>query len=57
MSPLRSDRQGVADIATVLILIGLALFIAIGLNPIVEFLVRRGFPVEAVAVVTSASLS
>lgn len=34
--------RGVADITTVLVIIGLALFIAIGLNPILEFLVGRG---------------
>ncbi len=34
--------HGIGDITSVLIIIGLALFIAIGLNPIVAFLVRRG---------------
>jgi predicted PurR-regulated permease PerM len=34
--------RGIADITTVLVVIGLALFIAIGLNPIIEFLVGRG---------------
>jgi predicted PurR-regulated permease PerM len=34
--------RGVADITTVLVVIGLALFIAIGLNPVIEFLVSRG---------------
>jgi predicted PurR-regulated permease PerM len=34
--------RGIGDITSVLIIIGLALFIAIGLNPIVAFLVRRG---------------
>lgn len=33
--------RGVIDVATVLVLIGLALFIAIGLNPIVDWLVQR----------------
>jgi predicted PurR-regulated permease PerM len=45
--------RSVADLGDVLIIIGLALFIAIGLNPIIEFLVgrslRRG---AAVAMVT-----
>lgn len=45
--------RGIADITSVLVIIGLALFIAIGLNPILEFLIekrmKRGF---AVAVVT-----
>jgi len=47
--------RGIADIATVLVIIGLALFIAIGLNPILEFLtnhgLRRGL---AVGIVTLA---
>ncbi|MCU1363215.1 MAG: family transporter [Acidimicrobiaceae bacterium] len=34
--------RGIADITTVLVIIGLALFVAIGLNPIIEFLVNRG---------------
>ena len=34
--------RGIGDITSVLIIIGLALFIAIGLNPIVAFLVHRG---------------
>jgi predicted PurR-regulated permease PerM len=34
--------RGIADITTVLVVIGLALFIAIGLNPVIEFLVDRG---------------
>ena len=34
--------RGIADITTVLVIIGLALFIAIGLNPILEFLANRG---------------
>lgn len=34
--------RGIADITTVIVIIGLALFIAIGLNPIIEFLVTRG---------------
>lgn len=45
--------RGLADITTVLVIIGLALFIAIGLNPIIDFLMgkglRRGL---AVAIVT-----
>ena len=46
--------RGIADIASVLIIVGLALFIAIGLNPILEFLTNhslsRGL---AVGIVTS----
>ncbi|MGH8988344.1 MAG: AI-2E family transporter [Acidimicrobiales bacterium] len=34
--------RGIADVATVLVIIGLALFIAIGLNPILDFLTRHG---------------
>jgi predicted PurR-regulated permease PerM len=34
--------RGIADITSVLVIIGLALFIAIGLNPIVDFLIGRG---------------
>jgi predicted PurR-regulated permease PerM len=34
--------RGVADVASVLVIIGLALFIAIGLNPIIDFLIGRG---------------
>jgi predicted PurR-regulated permease PerM len=34
--------RGIADISSILIIIGLALFIAIGLDPILVFLVRRG---------------
>jgi predicted PurR-regulated permease PerM len=47
--------RGIADITTVLVVIGLALFVAIGLNPILEFLtnhgLRRGL---AVGIVTLA---
>ncbi len=47
--------RGLADVTSVLVIIGLALFIAIGLNPILDFLMRhglrRGF---AVAIVTLA---
>jgi predicted PurR-regulated permease PerM len=35
--------RGIADITTVLVIIGLALFIAIGLNPVIDFFVHRGF--------------
>jgi predicted PurR-regulated permease PerM len=45
--------RGLADVTTVLVIIGLALFLAIGLSPIIDFLMkhgmRRGF---AVAIVT-----
>src|ERR1039457_1369609 len=34
--------RGIADITAVLVIIGLALFIAIGLNPILEFLIHHG---------------
>jgi predicted PurR-regulated permease PerM len=34
--------RGVADISSVLVIIGLALFIAVGLDPILVFLVNRG---------------
>src|SRR5579862_5773385 len=34
--------RGIADITTVIVIIGLALFIAIGLNPILEFPVHHG---------------
>jgi predicted PurR-regulated permease PerM len=34
--------RGIADITSVLVIIGLALFIAIGLKPIVDFLIGRG---------------
>ena len=34
--------RGIADITTVLVIIGLALFIAIGLDPIIDFLISRG---------------
>jgi predicted PurR-regulated permease PerM len=44
--------RGIADIASVLIIVGLALFIAIGLNPIINVLIarslRRGTAVAAV---------
>lgn len=46
--------RGIADVSTALVIIGLALFVAIGLDPIIDFLIshgmRRGF---AVAVVTA----
>ena len=45
--------HGLADVTSALVIIGLALFIAIGLNPIVEFLQSRSVPRGvAVAVVT-----
>src|ERR1700689_4020601 len=34
--------RGIADITSVLVIIGLALFIAIGLKPVVDFLIGRG---------------
>jgi predicted PurR-regulated permease PerM len=46
--------RGLADVTSVLVIIGMALFIAIGLKPIIDFLMRhglsRGF---AVAIVTA----
>jgi predicted PurR-regulated permease PerM len=36
--------RGIADISSVLIIIGLSLFLAIGLNPILVSLVNRGLP-------------
>jgi predicted PurR-regulated permease PerM len=36
--------RGIADITSVLVIIGLALFIAVGLNPIVDYLIGRGLP-------------
>jgi predicted PurR-regulated permease PerM len=45
--------RGIGEITSVLIVIGLALFIAIGLNPLLAFLVRRGLSRGlAVAIVT-----
>ena len=45
--------RGLADVASVLVVVGLALFIAIGLNPIIEFLQSRTLPRGvAVAAVT-----
>jgi predicted PurR-regulated permease PerM len=45
--------RGIADVSSVLVIIGLALFIAIGLDPILVFLVNRGMKRGvAVAIVT-----
>jgi predicted PurR-regulated permease PerM len=45
--------RGIADVASVLIIVGLALFIAIGLNPIIDMLIQRSLSRGlAVAVVT-----
>lgn len=33
--------RGIADVASVLIIVGLALFIAVGLNPVIDFLIHR----------------
>ncbi len=47
--------RGIIDITSVLVIIGTALFIAIGLNPILEFLIKRGMARGlAVGVVTFA---
>lgn len=45
--------RGLSDVTSVLVIVGVALFIAIGLNPIIEFLVSRSVPRGgAVAIVT-----
>lgn len=45
--------RGIADVASVLIIVGLALFIAIGLNPIIDLLIKRSLSRGvAVAIVT-----
>ena len=45
--------RGLSDVASVLVIVGVALFIAIGLNPIIELLVSRSVPRGvAVAIVT-----
>ncbi len=45
--------RGIAEIATVLVIIGLALFVAIGLNPVLDLLINRGIRRGlAVAIVT-----
>ena len=45
--------RGIADVASVLIIVGLALFIAIGLNPVIDFLIQRSLSRGlAVAIVT-----
>ena len=45
--------RGLAEVTSALVIIGLALFIAIGLNPIIEFLQSRSLPRGvAVAIVT-----
>ena len=36
--------RGLSDVASVLVIVGVALFIAIGLNPIIEFLLSRSVP-------------
>ena len=45
--------RGLSDVASVLVIVGVALFIAIGLNPIIEFLLSKSVPRGvAVAIVT-----
>jgi predicted PurR-regulated permease PerM len=45
--------RGLSDVTSVLVIVGVALFIAIGLNPIIEFLLSKSIPRGvAVAVVT-----
>ena len=47
--------RGITQITTVIVIIGLALFIAIGLNPILDFLIHRGIRRGlAVALITFA---
>ncbi len=47
--------RGIADVASVLVIVGLALFIAIGLNPVIDLLVGRSLSrAAAVAIVTFA---
>jgi predicted PurR-regulated permease PerM len=36
--------RGLSDVASVLVIVGVALFIAIGLNPIIEFLISKSVP-------------
>ncbi len=50
--------RGIADIASVLVVIGLALFVAVGLNPVIERLVDRGMTrALAAAAVTAGFLA
>ena len=45
--------RGLADVTSVLVIVGVALFIAIGLNPIIDFLLSKSIPRgAAVAMVT-----
>ena len=45
--------RGLSDVTSVLVIVGVALFIAIGLNPIIEFLLSKSVPRGvAVAIVT-----
>ena len=45
--------RGLSDVTSVLVIVGVALFIAIGLNPIIEFLLSKSVPRgAAVAIVT-----
>jgi predicted PurR-regulated permease PerM len=45
--------RGIADVASALVIVGLALFIAIGLNPIIDFFIQRSMSRRlAVAIVT-----
>ena len=46
--------RGVSDVSSVLVIIGVALFIAIGLNPIIVVLVNRGLSRGAAAAVVTA---
>lgn len=46
--------RGLSDVSSVLVIIGVALFIAIGLNPIIVYLVNRGLSRGAAAAVVTA---
>ncbi len=50
--------RGLSDVTSVLLIVGVALFIAIGLNPIIEFLLSKSIPRgAAVAIVTLGFLA
>ena len=45
--------RGLADVTSVLVIVGVALFIAIGLNPIIDFLLSRSIPRGAAVVIVT----
>ena len=50
--------RGLTDVTSVLVIVGVALFIAIGLNPIIDFLLSKSIPRgAAVAIVTLGFLA